>query len=100
MLIMDPPHLDGYEWGSKIGGGSFSSVYKAKVIRLYYLNRSSGVNIFQNSERTLVAIKCISRGKGWQFTNDAAIKEIALLINLKHPNIVKLNDFQFDSKYV
>lgn len=80
---MDPPHLDGYEWGARIGGGSFSSVYKGVV---------------KNAEKTPVAIKCISRRSGKKINNDAAVKEIALMKNLKHVNIVKLHDFQFDSK--
>jgi serine/threonine protein kinase len=66
-------NLDKYERQEKLGEGTYGVVYKA-------LNKETG---------ELVAIKKIRLEKEDDGVPSTAIREISLLKNLKHPNIVE-----------
>jgi serine/threonine protein kinase len=66
-------NLDKYERLEKLGEGTYGVVYKA-------LNKETG---------ELVAIKKIRLEKEDDGVPSTAIREISLLKNLKHPNIVE-----------
>lgn len=68
--------MEHYEKQEKIGEGSYGVVYKA-------LNRLTG---------QLVALKNIRHNAGEEGMPSTAIREISLLKELKHPNIVRLHD--------
>ncbi|XP_022901335.1 serine/threonine-protein kinase ULK3 [Onthophagus taurus] len=88
MLIMETPHVDGYELGPKVGGGSFSTVYRA-------FPKGEQKAKDGNDE---VAVKCIHRDK--RAGIEIAVAEIKLMKSLNHPNIVRFYDFGGDSKYI
>ncbi|XP_018335806.1 serine/threonine-protein kinase ULK3 [Agrilus planipennis] len=85
MIIMPFPHLNGYEIAEKVGVGSFSVVYKAYT---------------KTNPKEVVAIKCIDKRYQQKSFADNVVKEISLLKLLKHDYIVRLIDFQSDSKYI
>ncbi|CAG9316351.1 PHO85 [Blepharisma stoltei] len=74
-------HLDNYEKLEKIGEGTYSSVYKA---------------IDTNSDQ-FVALKKIRLSDGEEGIPSTTIREISLLKDLIHPNIVKLLDVIHDN---
>ncbi|TDG45849.1 hypothetical protein AWZ03_007704 [Drosophila navojoa] len=68
--------MENYEIQSMIGEGTYGAVYKA-------LNRSTG---------EIVALKSVKHIPGMEGLPWTAIREISLLRELKHPNIVALQD--------
>ena len=73
---------DRYEKQSKIGEGTYGIVYKAKDL--------------QTSE--IIALKKIRLENEDEGVPSTAIREISLLKECDHPNIVKLKNLVFDSK--
>eukprot|EP00906_Rhabdomonas_costata_P002484 RCo003932 len=71
--------MDHYESLTKVGEGAFGLVYRA-------LDRRS---------KEVVAIKRVSRGKAEDGANFATIREVKLLQELKHPNVVALREVFF-----
>ncbi|RZF37255.1 hypothetical protein LSTR_LSTR008227 [Laodelphax striatellus] len=78
-------NLPGYRFDRFIGKGSYATVYKARA-----LNEDFGV----------YAIKVIERASLVKHDVDNLMNEIGILKTLKHPNIVKMKDFHWDTKYV
>lgn len=72
-------NLDKYQRLEKLGEGTYGVVYKAK-------------NLETNE---IVAIKKIRLEKEDDGVPSTAIREISLLKNLKHPNIVELREVLF-----
>ena len=66
--------LDAYEKMEKLGEGTYGVVYKAK-------HKATG---------EIVAVKRIRLEKEDDGVPSTAIREISLLKNLKHPNVVEL----------
>ncbi|VDK44471.1 unnamed protein product [Anisakis simplex] len=75
----------------RIGGGSFSTVYKG---------------ISKPSSKTgvpyAVAIKCMDMkfANSSKLNSDCVVSEISILKRLKHRNIVRLHDFEWDKKNI
>uniref|UniRef100_A0A0N5ALA6 Serine/threonine-protein kinase ULK3 n=1 Tax=Syphacia muris TaxID=451379 RepID=A0A0N5ALA6_9BILA len=86
-----PSSVAGFNICDRLGSGSFSVVYKG----LSSASNSFGV-------RTTVAIKCISMqiANSSKLNSDCVVSEISILRSLKHRNIVRLLDFQWDKKYI
>uniref|UniRef100_A0A914VG34 non-specific serine/threonine protein kinase n=1 Tax=Plectus sambesii TaxID=2011161 RepID=A0A914VG34_9BILA len=86
-----PQSVAGYNVSSKLGTGSFATVYKGTSIA----PRANGV-------RETVAIKCIDRRSAiaTKISSDNIVSEIAILKRMKHRHIVQLLDFQWDKKYI
>ena len=72
--------LDNYEKISLLGKGSYSSVYKV---------RNKNTNLFR-------AMKVIQ--KNFQKDNDEILREINILKNMDHPNVMKIYEFLEDEK--
>ena len=72
--------LDNYEKISLLGKGSYSSVYKV---------RNKNTNLFR-------AMKVIQ--KNFQKDNDEILREINILKNMDHPNVMKIYGFLEDEK--
>ena len=77
---LDKDSLDNYEKISLLGKGSFSSVYKV---------RNKNTNLFR-------AMKIIQ--KNFQKDNEEILREINILKNLDHPNVMKIYEFLEDDK--
>ena len=77
---LDKDSLDNYEKSSLLGKGSFSSVYKV---------RNKNTNLFR-------AMKIIQ--KNFQKDNEEILREINILKNLDHPNVMKIYEFLEDDK--
>ncbi|VDM50344.1 unnamed protein product, partial [Toxocara canis] len=75
----------------RIGGGSFSTVYKG-------ISASPAAN----GVRCTVAIKCMDMrvANASKLNSDCVVSEIRILKTLKHRNIVCLYDFQWDKKNI
>ncbi|KAK6199920.1 kinase-like domain-containing protein [Scheffersomyces amazonensis] len=71
------PNLDNYEIIDKMGEGAFSVVYKAKHI-------PSG---------RFVAVKILRKFQMDQVQKQAVLKEVTIMRQLSHPNIVKFIEF-------
>ncbi|KAF4519166.1 hypothetical protein B566_EDAN008229, partial [Ephemera danica] len=82
---MSNPNVDGYVIVGKIGSGSYATVYKA---------------FKKSGPREVVAIKCVEKTKLSTATIDNLITEISLLKKIKHPNIVEMKDFLWDSTHI
>jgi serine/threonine protein kinase len=80
-----PPTIEGmdkYEFGSVLGQGTYGIVYKAK-------HKQTG---------DIVAIKQIKLEKDDDGMPSTAVREISLLQNLKHGNIVELKEVIFNKQ--
>ena len=77
---LDKDSLDNYEKIQRIGKGSYGSVYKVR-----------------NKQTNLIrAMKIIP--KNFQKDNDEIMREIEILKNLDHPNVMKIYEFLEDDK--
>jgi len=74
--------MDKYEFGNVLGQGTYGIVYKAK-------HKETG---------DIVAIKQIKLEKEDDGMPSTAVREISLLQNLKHPNIVELKEVIFNKQ--
>jgi len=79
------PSLPNYSLTEKIGTGSYGSVYKAH---------------FKNGAREVVAVKCVRKSGLSKHEVDNIVNEISLLKKLKHPHIVEMKEFAWDSNYI
>ena len=77
-----PEGMDKYEFGVILGQGTYGIVYKA-------IHKESG---------DIVAIKQIKLEKEDDGMPSTAVREISLLQNLKHPNIVELKEVIFNKQ--
>uniref|UniRef100_F1L2B0 non-specific serine/threonine protein kinase n=1 Tax=Ascaris suum TaxID=6253 RepID=F1L2B0_ASCSU len=86
-----PSCVAGYNICERIGGGSFSTVYKG-------ISASPAAN----GVRLTVAIKCMDMhaANASKLSSDCVVSEIKILKSLKHRNIVRLYDFQWDKRNV
>ncbi|XP_051484364.1 serine/threonine-protein kinase ULK3 isoform X3 [Apus apus] len=80
-----PPRLDGFILTERLGSGTYATVYKA------YRKRDT---------REVVAIKCVSKRSLNQASVENLLTEIEILKTIRHPHIVELKDFQWDSDHI
>ncbi|NXY01171.1 ULK3 kinase, partial [Pteruthius melanotis] len=80
-----PPRLDDFILTERLGSGTYATVYKA------YRKRDT---------REVVAIKCVNKRSLNRTSVENLLTEIEILKTVRHPNIVELKDFQWDSDYI
>lgn len=74
-----------YEFHEKIGAGTYATVYRA----------------VKKDTTEVCAIKCVEKAKlNSQIAENNIVTEIKLLKTLKHPHIVEMRDFLWDSKQI
>ncbi|NWQ86183.1 ULK3 kinase, partial [Burhinus bistriatus] len=80
-----PPRLDGFILTERLGAGTYATVYKA----------------YRKSDtREVVAIKCVSKRSLNRASVENLLTEIEILKTIRHPHIVELKDFQWDSDHI
>ncbi|NWY50731.1 ULK3 kinase, partial [Chionis minor] len=80
-----PPRLDGFILTERLGAGTYATVYKA----------------YRKSDtREVVAIKCVSKRSLNRASVENLLTEIKILKTIRHPHIVELKDFQWDSDHI
>ncbi|XP_075361766.1 serine/threonine-protein kinase ULK3 isoform X3 [Mycteria americana] len=80
-----PPRLDEFILTERLGTGTYATVYKA------YRKRDT---------REVVAIKCVSKRSLNRASVENLLTEIEILKTIRHPHIVELKDFQWDSDHI
>ncbi|XP_029871260.1 serine/threonine-protein kinase ULK3 isoform X1 [Aquila chrysaetos chrysaetos] len=80
-----PPRLDEFILTERLGAGTYATVYKA------YRKRDT---------REVVAIKCVSKRSLNRASVENLLTEIEILKTIRHPHIVELKDFQWDSNHI
>ncbi|KAJ7419611.1 Serine/threonine-protein kinase ULK3 [Willisornis vidua] len=80
-----PPRLDEFILTERLGSGTYATVYKA------YRKRDT---------REVVAIKCVSKRSLNRASVENLLTEIEILKTIRHPHIVELKDFQWDSDHI
>ncbi|XP_015728256.1 serine/threonine-protein kinase ULK3 isoform X3 [Coturnix japonica] len=80
-----PPRLDGFVLTERLGTGTYATVYKA------YSKRNT---------REVVAVKCVSKRSLNRASVENLLTEIEILKTIRHPHIVELKDFQWDSDHI
>ncbi|XP_029819019.1 LOW QUALITY PROTEIN: serine/threonine-protein kinase ULK3 [Manacus vitellinus] len=80
-----PPRLDQFILTERLGSGTYATVYKA---------------FRKRDVREVVAIKCVSRRSLNRASVENLLTEIEILKNIRHPHIVELKDFQWDSDHI
>ncbi|NXR31978.1 ULK3 kinase, partial [Zosterops hypoxanthus] len=80
-----PPRLDEFILTEPLGSGTYATVYKA------YRKRDT---------REVVAIKCVNKRSLNRASVENLLTEIEILKTIRHPNIVELKDFQWDSDHI
>ncbi|XP_074458108.1 serine/threonine-protein kinase ULK3 isoform X3 [Larus michahellis] len=80
-----PPRLDGFILTERLGAGTYATVYKA------YRKRDT---------REVVAIKCVSKRSLNRASVENLLTEIEILKTIRHPHIVELKDFEWDSDHI
>ncbi|KAM9181499.1 serine/threonine-protein kinase ULK3 isoform 5-T5 [Mergus octosetaceus] len=86
-----PPRLDGFVLTERLGTGSYATVYKA-----YGKGGFSG----QKDTREVVAVKCVSKRSLNRASVENLLTEIEILKTIRHPHVVELKDFQWDSEHI
>ncbi|XP_019523537.1 PREDICTED: serine/threonine-protein kinase ULK3 isoform X2 [Hipposideros armiger] len=76
-----PPRLDGFILTERLGSGTYATVYKA----------------YAKDTREVVAIKCVAKKSLNKASVENLLTEIEILKGIRHPHIVQLKDFQWDS---
>ncbi|CAF3347307.1 unnamed protein product [Rotaria sp. Silwood2] len=89
------PNLPGYIFEEKLGAESYGTVYKARLIATSQSRPSSAAC----DRPDFFAIKCINRQALTRATQDLLINELKLLKHIKHENIIKMYDFQWNENY-
>ncbi|XP_034639484.1 serine/threonine-protein kinase ULK3 isoform X1 [Trachemys scripta elegans] len=77
-----PPRLDEFILTERLGSGTYATVYKA------YRKKNA---------REVVAIKCVNKRSLNRASVENLLTEIEILKTIRHPHIVELKDFQWDS---
>ncbi|XP_048225468.1 LOW QUALITY PROTEIN: serine/threonine-protein kinase ULK3 [Perognathus longimembris pacificus] len=77
-----PPRLDGFILTERLGSGTYATVYKAYA---------------KKDTREVVAIKCVAKKSLNKASVENLLTEIRILKDIRHPHIVELRDFQWDS---
>uniref|UniRef100_A0A2K6D6Y2 Serine/threonine-protein kinase ULK3 n=1 Tax=Macaca nemestrina TaxID=9545 RepID=A0A2K6D6Y2_MACNE len=77
-----PPRLDGFILTERLGSGRYATVYKAYA---------------KKDTREVVAIKCVAKKSLNKASVENLLTEIEILKGIRHPHIVQLKDFQWDS---
>ncbi|XP_047594482.1 serine/threonine-protein kinase ULK3 isoform X5 [Lutra lutra] len=77
-----PPRLDGFILTERLGSGTYATVYKAYA---------------KKDTREVVAIKCVAKKSLNKASVENLLTEIEILKGIRHPHIVHLKDFQWDS---
>ncbi|NWT11253.1 ULK3 kinase, partial [Vireo altiloquus] len=80
-----PPRLDEFILTERLGSGTYATVYKA------YRKRDT---------REVVAVKCVNKRSLNRTSVENLLTEIEILKTIRHPNIVELKDFQWDSDHI
>uniref|UniRef100_A0A669P4B8 Serine/threonine-protein kinase ULK3 n=1 Tax=Phasianus colchicus TaxID=9054 RepID=A0A669P4B8_PHACC len=80
-----PPRLEGFVLTERLGTGTYATVYKA------YSKRDT---------REVVAVKCVSKRSLNRASVENLLTEIEILKTIRHPHIVELKDFQWDSDHI
>ncbi|NWJ11581.1 ULK3 kinase, partial [Crypturellus undulatus] len=80
-----PPRLDEFILTERLGAGTYATVYKA------YRKRNA---------REVVAVKCVSKRSLNRASVENLLTEIEILKAVRHPHIVELKDFQWDSDHI
>ncbi|XP_062062440.1 serine/threonine-protein kinase ULK3 isoform X2 [Lepus europaeus] len=79
-----PPRLDGFILTERLGSGTYATVYKA----------------YAKDTREVVAIKCVAKKSLNKASVENLLTEIEILKGIRHPHIVQLRDFQWDSEHI
>ncbi|XP_039348963.1 serine/threonine-protein kinase ULK3 isoform X1 [Mauremys reevesii] len=77
-----PPRLAEFILTERLGSGTYATVYKA------YRKKNA---------REVVAIKCVNKKSLNRASVENLLTEIEILKTIRHPHIVELKDFQWDS---
>uniref|UniRef100_A0A8D0ST90 Serine/threonine-protein kinase ULK3 n=2 Tax=Sus scrofa TaxID=9823 RepID=A0A8D0ST90_PIG len=77
-----PPRLEGFILTERLGSGTYATVYKAYA---------------KKDTREVVAIKCVAKKSLNKASVENLLTEIEILKGIRHPHIVQLKDFQWDS---
>ncbi|XP_074088823.1 serine/threonine-protein kinase ULK3 isoform X4 [Macrotis lagotis] len=77
-----PPRLHGYILTERLGSGTYATVYKAYG---------------KKDTREVAAVKCVSKKSLNKASVENLLTEIEILKAVRHPHIVELKDFQWDS---
>ncbi|XP_066558131.1 serine/threonine-protein kinase ULK3 isoform X2 [Amia ocellicauda] len=80
-----PPKLDNFILTEKLGSGTYATVYKA------YRKKDS---------REVVAVKVVGKKSLNKASMENLLTEIEILKTVRHPHIVHLKDFQWDSENI
>ncbi|XP_062062443.1 serine/threonine-protein kinase ULK3 isoform X5 [Lepus europaeus] len=80
-----PPRLDGFILTERLGSGTYATVYKAYA---------------KKDTREVVAIKCVAKKSLNKASVENLLTEIEILKGIRHPHIVQLRDFQWDSEHI
>ncbi|XP_048960247.1 serine/threonine-protein kinase ULK3 isoform X5 [Canis lupus baileyi] len=80
-----PPRLDGFILTERLGSGTYATVYKAYA---------------KKDTREVVAIKCVAKKSLNKASVENLLTEIEILKGIRHPHIVQLRDFQWDSDHI
>ncbi|TRZ03062.1 hypothetical protein DNTS_029718 [Danionella cerebrum] len=80
-----PPKLKDFILTEKLGSGTYASVYKA---------------FRKANNREAVAVKVVSKKSLNKSSMENLLTEIEILKTVRHPNIVQLKDFQWDSENI
>ncbi|XP_032050773.1 serine/threonine-protein kinase ULK3 isoform X1 [Aythya fuligula] len=80
-----PPRLDGFVLTERLGTGTYATVYKAYG---------------KKDTREVVAVKCVSKRSLNRASVENLLTEIEILKTIRHPHVVELKDFQWDSEHI
>ncbi|XP_039629120.1 serine/threonine-protein kinase ULK3 isoform X2 [Polypterus senegalus] len=80
-----PPKLAEFILTERLGSGTYAIVYKAYR---------------KNDNREVVAVKVVSKKSLNKASTENLLTEIEILKTVKHPHIVQLKDFQWDSENI
>ncbi|XP_043932238.1 serine/threonine-protein kinase ULK3-like [Protopterus annectens] len=88
-----PPKLEEFILTERLGSGTYATVYKA-------YRKARGGEVSEVNRREVVAIKCVSKKTLNKASVENLLTEIEILKAVRHPHIVELKDFQWDSENI